>query len=105
MSSRATGAIADIPADQRQYIRTKLGSPDFLAGGVDKPWTNNLFLFSNAITQAWRSDLQVATDPTTIRVLWKTVQTNFLPKMLVAAAIWPRLVRSAATMTTTRARR
>ena len=98
------GTIADIPPDLRQYIRAKLGSPDFLAGGTYKPWTNNILLFSNAITQGWRSDLavakedyqrlraaglkEIATHPTTLSgYMWKTVQTNILPKMLVFAAI------------------
>ena len=85
---KGEGAIADIPADQRHYIRTKLGSPDFLAGGTYKPWSNNLLLFSNAITQAWRSDLEVATDPTTAAGFWwKTVQANVLPKMFMWAAV------------------
>ena len=59
------GAISDISAEQRSVIRRKVGSPDFLAGGTLKPVSNEVFLFSNAITQAWRSDLEVATEPTT----------------------------------------
>ena len=33
---KGEGSIEDIPADQRQWIRAKLGSPDFLAGGSAK---------------------------------------------------------------------
>lgn len=78
--------IKDIPADQRSFIRRKQGSPDFRAGGTLKPATNEIFLFSNAITQAWRADIEVATDPTTRSGFWmKTAMVNLLPKALLMA--------------------
>jgi len=46
-----------------------------------------VFLFSNAITQAVRSDFEVMTDPTTRTGYWfKTIAVNILPKLLMAAA-------------------
>ena len=59
---KGAGTIAEIPADVRSFIRRKIGSPDYLAGGTHKPITNELFLFSNAITQALRADYEVATE-------------------------------------------
>lgn len=83
------GAIADIPADQRSIIRRRLGSPDFLAGGTFKPITNELLLFSNAITQAIRTDVEVATDPTTRAAFWwKTAKVNIAPKLALFAAVY-----------------
>ncbi|HUU34092.1 MAG TPA: hypothetical protein VMW48_08500, partial [Vicinamibacterales bacterium] len=85
---RGEGAISDISPAQRSFIRRKIGSPDFLAGGTAKPITNELFLFSNAITQALRSDIEVATDPTTrAGFWWKTATLNLIPKILMFAAI------------------
>ena len=82
------GAIADIPADKRSFIRRKVGSPDYFAGGTWKPVTNELFLFSNAITQAWRSDIEVASDPKTrAGFWWKTAAFNLLPKVLMWGAL------------------
>lgn len=74
--------------EQKSYIRRKLGSPDFLAGGTYKPITNEVFLFSNAIMQGIRADLEVATDPKTRSGFWwKTTKVVFLPKLLMAAVL------------------
>ena len=90
---KGDGPISAIGPRQRDFIRKNLGSPDFLAGGTWKPVSNNLLLFSNAILQAWRSDLRVATDPETRSgYWWKTVELNLLPKVAMAAALaglWP----------------
>ena len=85
---KGAGEIKDIPADVRQFIRTQVGSPDFLAGGTLKPITNNVLVFSNAITQAWMADFETATNPTTRSgFLWKTVTMNVAPKALIAMAL------------------
>lgn len=85
---KGAGAIADIPAAKRSFIRRKVGSPDFLSGGTAKPITNEVALFSNAVTQAVRSDLEVATDPATRSGFWwKTARANLLPKLLLAAGL------------------
>jgi len=74
--------------EQTSFIRRKVGSPDFLAGGTYKPATNEIFLFSNAIIQGIRSDIEVATDPTTRSgYWWKTAKLNFLPKIMMYAAL------------------
>lgn len=82
------GSISTMPASTRSFIRRKVGSPDFLAGGTAKPITNEVFLFSNAITQAVRSDYEVATEPhTRSGFWWKTATANLLPKLLLAAGL------------------
>lgn len=78
----------ELTADERSFIRRKVGSPDFLASGTYKPVTNEVFLFSNAIIQGIRSDIEVAKDPQTrAGWWWKTAKITFLPKILMFAAI------------------
>lgn len=89
--------IKDLTPKERALIRERIGSPDYLAGGTLKPVTNEIWLFSNAITQAWLADYQSARedyksytkggDPKTRSgYLWKTAAINVLPKMLMMAA-------------------
>lgn len=81
------GGKTDITKGQKSFLRKNIGSPDFLAGGYWKPATNEVFLFSNAITQGLRSDISVAIDPKTRSgYWWKTAQANFIPKILMIAA-------------------
>lgn len=81
------GGKTDITKGQKSFLRKNIGSPDFLAGGYWKPATNEVFLFSNAITQGLRSDINVAIDPKTRSgYWWKTAQANFIPKILMIAA-------------------
>lgn len=83
------GLIGDIPADKRSFIRRKVGSPDFLMGGTYKPVTNEVFLFSNAIAQAIRADIEVATDPETRSAFWwKTATVNIAPKLALFAGAY-----------------
>ena len=85
---RGDGAIADISPQDRAFIRERMGSPDFLAGGTAKAATNNLLLFSNAIFQAVRSDLKTATEPRTrAGFWWKTATANLLPKAVMFLAL------------------
>jgi len=68
------------------FIRTKVGSPDFLQSGTFSPISNNIFLFSNAIKEGIKSDFEVATDPKTRSGFWwKTVVSSILPKFIMAA--------------------
>lgn len=84
----ATRSVRAMPADTRSHIRRKIGSPDFLAGGTWKPVTNEIFLFSNAITQSIRADLEVAMDPKTrASYWWKTASLNIVPKVMLFAAL------------------
>lgn len=72
-----------------QYIRTKAGSPDFLRKGAGYYWSNNVLLFSNAIKEGMRADLEVATNPRTRAGYWiKTAMLNFVPKMIMFAALY-----------------
>lgn len=74
--------------EQQSFIRKNIGSPDFLAGGFIKPATNEIFLFSNAITQGIRSDYHIATNPKTrAGFWWKTAKISFLPKIFMIAAL------------------
>ena len=84
---KGEGSIEDISEEDKQFIRERVGSPDFLAGGTLKPVSNNLFLFSNAIIQGWSSDIKTATEPRTrMGYIWKTFQMSVIPKLLMAAA-------------------
>lgn len=79
----------NISIEDRSTIRRKIGSPDFYDGGKWKPATNQIFLFSNAITQAIRSDIEVATDPKTRSGFWwKTMKVGILPKLLMMAVLY-----------------
>jgi hypothetical protein len=83
----SAGGKNKLTMDQKSYIRRYLGSPDFLAGGYIKRATNEIFIFSNAITQGIRSDLEIATQPGTRGAYWwKTAKVNFLPKILMLLA-------------------
>ncbi len=71
-----------------QMIRTQAGSPDFLTKGRAYNTTNNIFLFSNAITQGIRSDISVATKPESRGDYWlKTIKVNILPKVVMWAGL------------------
>lgn len=71
-----------------QTIRTKVGSPDFMRKGASYKTYNEVFLFSNAIKEGIRSDLEVATDPNTAGGYWfKTAKLNIVPKLLMWAAL------------------
>jgi hypothetical protein len=86
---RGEGGIQSISAEERSHIRRKVGSPDFLAGGTYKPVTNEIFLFSNAIIQGMRSDVEMAMDPKTrAEFWWKTAAANIVPKLAIAAILF-----------------
>lgn len=73
--------------EEASYIRRYIGSPDFLAKSYLKPVSNEIFLFSNAITQGIRADLEIATQPKTRGAFWwKTVKIEFIPKLMMMAA-------------------
>ena len=71
------------------FIRKSIGSPDFMRRGTAYPIYNELFLFSNAIKEGWRSDLEIATKPSTRGGYWvKTAVVNITPKLLMMAALY-----------------
>ena len=79
--------LSQLTPAEVNFIRTRVGSPDFLAGGTETGWTNELFLFSNAMIQGWRSDLKTMSEPETRGGYWmKTAMQTIAPKMLMLAA-------------------
>lgn len=75
------------PGELANFVRSYLGSPDFLKGGKSKWWTNEMFLFSNAITQGMRADYAIASTPKSRGgYWWKTAMMDFLPKLLMFMA-------------------
>ena len=105
------GQISDISPAQRTFIREKVGSPDFRAGGTRTPISNNLLLFSNAFLQGTGADLEAALGEfgpgargpggmgygpgvgpngpsTSFGWLFKTMLVNVAPKMAMFAAIF-----------------
>ena len=73
---------------QRLFIRERVGSPDFLAGGEWKPISNELLLYSNAITQAWRGDMKTMIEPETrFGHAMKFTINTVLPSVIKAAAV------------------
>ena len=81
------GDMTQLDGDDIRFIRERVGSPDFLAGGTQKGWSNELFLFSNAMIQGWRSDIATAKDPETRSgFMWRMFGTSIMPKMLMYAA-------------------
>lgn len=84
LSRQGTAPIGHIAHE----VRTKAGSPDFLSKGTGYAVTNNVFLFSNAIIQGMRGDIEggFADPKTRSGYWWKTFQVNILPKILMALA-------------------
>jgi len=77
------------PKEFAKFIRTRVGSPDFLRRGAGYGWYNEVFLFSNAIKEGMRADYVSAIgDPKTRSGFWwKTAKITFLPKVLMFAAL------------------
>lgn len=66
-------------------IRTQVGSPDFLRKGTAYNLYNNLFLFSNAIKEGWRGDIEVMR-ARPAEYAWKTAKYSLIPKLIMHAA-------------------
>lgn len=65
-------------------VRHWAGSPSFITGGKATPITNNIFLFSNAMFQGWRSDLDaLRANPKAVAV--KTLAYSIMPKAVMLA--------------------
>ena len=67
---------------QGHMIRVQAGSPAFLRKGTGNPVVNNIFMFSNAMKEGWRGDLEVMKDRPG-EYMYKTMQNNIVPKMLM----------------------
>lgn len=74
------------PNELASYIRKNVGSPDFLRKGKAYPVYNEIFLFSNAIKEGVRSDIEVATQPSTRSGWWmKSAMTVLVPRAVMLA--------------------
>jgi hypothetical protein len=68
------------------FIRTRVGSPDFRTSGTLTPSTNNIFMFSNAFKEGYKTDLIMATSKKSRSSWWyKTILTSILPKLFMMA--------------------
>ncbi len=66
-------------------VRVYSGSPDFLRKGRSYSWSNEIFLFSNAIKEGLRGDVEGAFSNPRTRggYWWKTAATGILPKLIM----------------------
>lgn len=69
----------------RQMVRERAGSPDFLERGKYTPWTNMIFLFSNAQIQGVRATVHAIKD-NPINYPAKLFLYDVLPKLVQVAA-------------------
>lgn len=79
------------------YVRNLAGSPSFLTRGAWTPVTNNLLLFSNAMIQGWRSNIEAMRERPG-EVLPKMLIGSMLPKALMvslATGMMSKLLRAA----------
>ena len=69
-------------------VRVYSGSPDFLRKGQGYEWYNNVFLFSNAIKEGFRGDIEGAfkNPKTRSAYWWRTAKLNILTKILMFLA-------------------
>lgn len=78
--------------ETRDFIRRFVGSPDFLARGEWTKNTNAVFLFSNAIIQGIRSDIEIARygafnkKANRSSYWYKQAKITVIPKMMMFAA-------------------
>jgi DNA polymerase III sliding clamp (beta) subunit (PCNA family) len=77
------------PKQMRSFIRTSVGSPDFLRKGAGYGWYNEIFLYSNAMKEGVRADYNVAFKNPQTRAGWmfKTMAFTLLPKLIMFAGL------------------
>lgn len=67
-------------------VRNYVGTPNYMDGGTQKQVDNNVFVFSNVMAQALRTDLELATDPKTRSgYMMRTLMIDILPKIAMLA--------------------
>ena len=66
-------------------VRTRAGSPDFYRRGGWYRLYNNLFMFSNAGKEGWRSSIEAAKE-SPLSFLWKTAKYDLIPKFMMYGA-------------------
>ena len=94
-AERAYGRIEEIPADERQRIRSDYGTHDFAAGGVYGSAVQSVFLYSNAMIQGTRADFQASTHPTTRAGWWWKLAAFTLSRKALQAAAYSGVFGSA----------
>lgn len=77
------------PHQLADFVRNDIGSPNFRTKGLLTPVSNSILLFSNAIKEGIKSDVQVATGKKGKQSAggfwWKTIASTMLPTMLMFA--------------------
>jgi hypothetical protein len=73
------------PEQIAHEIRGNIGSPAFLRQGSAAPIYNNLLLFSNAIKEGWRGDIDFISKHKA-ESSWKFAKYSMLPKVIMFAA-------------------
>lgn len=81
IDNQETLGLADEQVDH--MVRHWAGSPSFITGGKVTPVTNNLFLFSNAIFQGWRSDIEALRESPNAAA--KAIVYGITPKAMMLA--------------------
>jgi len=76
----------DMPMKEKaHFVRTRAGSPPFLIKGKYTPLLNNVMIYSNAMAQGWKADIEaIKSDP--VQYAWTTAKLAVAPTLLLAAA-------------------
>ena len=74
------------PEERGHIIRAQVGSPAFLRQGRWTPATNNLFMFSNAMKEGWRGDIEVMKERP-VEFFYNVFQYNMMPKFIMASML------------------
>jgi hypothetical protein len=69
------------------YVRNYIGSPDFMVMGKATPITNNVLLFSNAIKEGIKGDLNMAFNSKTRGAWWFKSILGLIPRFMQIAGI------------------
>lgn len=68
-------------------VRNYVGTPNYTEGGSFKEIENQVYVFSNVMVQAIRSNIELATDPKSASGYWmRTFMVTALPKIIMALA-------------------
>jgi len=70
------------PEERGHIIRNQIGSPAFLRQGRWTPATNNMFMFSNAMKEGWRGDIEVMRERP-VEFFYNVFQYNIVPKFIM----------------------
>jgi len=74
-----------LPSERAHIVRAHAGSPAFLRVGKLTSITNTLLMYSNAMKEGWRGDLEVFRERPT-EFAYNVFQYNMIPKILMLMA-------------------